>query len=71
MGSTVTWVDSDSGRETTFKLVPGVDASPGDGLLSIDSPVGSALAGTKPGDTRTLETPRGARTLKVLAVEHS
>jgi len=36
MGSTVTWVDEASGRETTFKLVPGVEASPGDGLRSID-----------------------------------
>ena len=71
MGSTVTWVDEASGRETTFKLVPGVEASPGDGLRSIDSPVGSALAGTTPGDTRTLDTPRGARTVRVLAVEHS
>ncbi len=71
MGSTVTWSDKESGRETTLRLVPGVEASPGDGTLSIDSPMGSALAGAKPGDTRTLETPRGPRTIEVLAVEHS
>ena len=71
MGSTVTWVDEASGKETTFKLVPSAEASPGEGLLSIDSPVGSALAGTKPGDSRTLSTPRGPRTIKVLTVEHS
>ncbi|MEJ7750941.1 MAG: transcription elongation factor GreA [Thermoleophilaceae bacterium] len=71
MGSTVTWVDDASGRESASKLVPGVEASPGEGRLSIDSPVGRALAGTKPGDTRTLETPRGTRTLRVLGVEHS
>jgi len=71
MGSTVTCIDEASGKETTFKLVPSAEASPGSGLLSIDSPVGSALAGSKPGDTRTLSTPRGSRTMKVLAVEHS
>ena len=71
MGSTVTWVDEASGKETTFKLVPGVEASPGNGFLSIDSPVGGALSGSKPGDTRTLSTPRGPRTIRVLAVEHS
>ena len=71
MGSTVTWVDEESAKETTFKLVPSAEASPRDGLLSIDSPVGSALAGSKPGDSRELSTPRGPRTIKVLAVEHS
>lgn len=71
MGSTVTWIDDASGKETTFKLVPSLEASPGEGRLSIDSPVGSALSGSKPGDTRTLSTPRGSRTIRVLAVEHS
>ncbi len=71
MGSTVTWVDEASAKETTFKLVPSAEASPGDGRLSIDSPVGSALSGSKPGDTRTLSTPRGPRTIRVLTVEHS
>lgn len=70
MGSTVRWVDEASGKESTLKLVPSAEADPTAGLLSIDSPVGRALAGTQPGDTRTLETPRGARTMRVLAVEH-
>ena len=42
-----------------------------DGLLSIDSPVGRALAGAQPGDTRSLQTPKGTRTMRVLGVEHS
>jgi transcription elongation factor GreA len=71
MGSTVTYVDEDTGREATHTLVPAPDAKPADGLLSIDSPVGRALAGSHPGDTRPLETPKGTRTMRVLSVEHS
>ena len=71
MGSTVTYVDEASGREAAHKLVPAREAKPADGLLSIDSPVGRALAGAQPGDTRKLQTPKGSRTMRVLAVEHS
>lgn len=71
MGSTVTYVDEESGREATHKLVPAREAKPAEGLLSIDSPVGRALAGAQPGDTRKLQTPKGARAMRVLTVEHS
>jgi len=69
MGSKVTYVDSTSGKEMTFTLVPATEAEPGNGRLSIDSPVGEALAGAREGDERKLETPRGARTVRVVSVE--
>ena len=71
MGSRVTYADEESGREMTHTLVAEVEARPGDGLISIESPVGRTLAGATPGDRRTLETPRGERTLRVVAVEHA
>jgi len=71
MGTTVTYKDEKSGKELSHKLVPKVEADPSAGLISIDSPVGKALAGTKVGDDATLETPSGTRTMRVLAVEHS
>ena len=71
MGSTVTYTDEKSGKEVSFTLVPGVDAKPTEGRLSIDSPMGRALAGATPGDTRTLETPTGPRSVRVVSVEHS
>ena len=71
MGSTVTYVDEANGREIAHKLVSARDANPADGLLSIDSPVGRALAGAQVGDTRSLQTPKGTRTMRVVAVEHS
>lgn len=71
MGSKVTYTDETNGRDMTYTLVAEVEARPGDGLISIASPVGKALAGTTPGDRRTLETPQGTRSLTIVAVEHS
>jgi transcription elongation factor GreA len=71
MGTTVTYADEKSGKQLTHKLVPKIEADPGSGLISIDSPVGKALAGSKVGDAATLETPSGERTMRVLAIEQS
>jgi transcription elongation factor GreA len=67
-GSTVEVEDTGSDRRQTYTLVSAPEAAPGDGKLSIDSPVGKALVGARVGDLRTLDTPRGARTLKIVAI---
>jgi transcription elongation factor GreA len=67
-GSKVEVEDAGSGRRQTYSLVSAPEAAPADGKLSIDSPVGKALVGARVGDERTLETPRGARTLKIVAI---
>jgi transcription elongation factor GreA len=67
-GSKVEVQDTASDSTKTYTLVSAPEAAPGDGKLSIDSPVGKALVGARVGDTRTLETPRGARTLKIVAI---
>ena len=69
MGSTVTYTDGKTGKEMTYKLVPAREASPSNGLLSIDSPVGRALAGSKAGATRTLDTPSGRRTMTIGSID--
>jgi hypothetical protein len=66
-----TYVDEASGRQAAHAPVSAREAKPADGLLSIDSPVGRALAGAQSGDSRSLQTPKGTRTMRVLAVEHS
>jgi len=71
IGSRVTYTDESSGRQTTHTLVAEVEARPGDGLISIASPVGKTLAGATAGDRLTLETPKGRRSLVVVSVEHS
>jgi len=69
MGTTVTYADAESGKELTFTLVPATEAEPGQGRLSIDSPVGEALAGSREGDERELETPRGSRKVRVVSIK--
>jgi transcription elongation factor GreA len=71
MGTTVTYTDEKTGKQMSHKLVPKVEADPSAGLISIDSPVGKALAGSKVGDAATLDTPSGPRTMRVLAIEQS
>jgi transcription elongation factor GreA len=67
-GSTVEVEDADSGKRTSYTLVSAPEASPGEGKLSIDSPVGKALVGARVGDERTMETPRGQRRLKIVTI---
>lgn len=68
MGSTVTY--EDGGKERKFTLVPASEADPGKGRLSIDSPMGVALTGAKAGDTRSLETPKGVRDVRIVSIEN-
>ena len=67
-GSCVEVEDAKSGKELTYELVSPSEASPGDGRLSMDSPVGKALLGARVGQTVKLETPRGAKELKVTSI---
>jgi transcription elongation factor GreA len=67
-GSKVEVEDTGSGRRQAYSLVSAPEAAPAEGKLSIDSPVGKALVGARVGDERTLETPRGTRTLKIVAI---
>ena len=68
MGSTVTY--DDGGTERKFTLVPASEADPGKGRLSIDSPMGVALTGAKAGDERSLDTPKGTRAVRIVAVSN-
>jgi transcription elongation factor GreA len=69
MYSTVTYSDEKAGREMTYRLVPAMEADPRGGLISIDSPVGEALAGATAGEQRTLETPSGERAITIVSIE--
>jgi transcription elongation factor GreA len=66
-GSTVE-IEDDTGRHLTYTLVSMREASPPEGKLSFESPVGQALRDKRVGDTATVQTPRGARKLKVVAI---
>jgi transcription elongation factor GreA len=58
---TIVRVARDDGRECTYKIVESVEASPSDGKISDQSPIGQALIGHKRGDTVKVKAP--ARTV--------
>ncbi|MDQ2986559.1 MAG: transcription elongation factor GreA [Armatimonadota bacterium] len=70
LGSVVTYVDLDSGKETTATLVGQFEADPLNGLVSIQSPVGSAMLGKKDGDLVDVEVPAGVRRYEVKKVSY-
>ena len=57
------------GLEAEYTLVGSAEAAPGSGRLSVMSPVGRALVGSREGDEVAVETPRGRVTYRVLKVE--
>ena len=57
------------GIEAEYTLVGSADAAPSAGRLSVASPVGKALLGSKSGDDVDVETPRGRVAYRVLKVE--
>ena len=67
VGSRVTV--SIDGDEVQYTLVGSAEADPSAGRLSVASPVGKALLGSKGGDDVDVETPRGRVAYRVLKVE--
>jgi transcription elongation factor GreA len=67
LGSTA--VVKDDFGQTTYTLVGPAEVDLAAGRISIDSPMGTALLGHRPGDAVTFNTPAGERTAEVVAVE--
>lgn len=57
------------GLEAEYTLVGSAEADPSAGRLSVASPVGKALLGSKSGDDVDVDTPRGRVAYRVLKVE--
>lgn len=62
-------VKNEDGEEEVFTIVGSAEADARSGKISHQSPVGSALVGTKPGDQVDVKVPAGTRRFTVLAVE--
>jgi len=56
------------GKKFNYALVGQYESSPGEGKISIESPVGKALLAKKKGDRVTVETPAGQIEYKILNV---
>ena len=57
-----------NGETVEYKIVGSNEADPFMNMISDMSPVGKALVGAKKGSTVTVETPKGAITMKLLDV---
>ncbi len=68
LGSKVT-VRNPDGEEEQYIIVGSAEASPGEGKISNESPVGSALLGKKVGNEVEAQAPAGTLKLKVVSIE--
>jgi len=68
IGSKVT-VAYDDGSEETYTVVGAAEASPREGLISNESPLGKALMGHKVGETVEVQAPNGTFQVKILKIE--
>jgi transcription elongation factor GreA len=59
---TIVTVSRDDGRDCIYKIVESLEASPTDGKISDQSPIGQALVGRKRGDKVSVQAP--ARTVQ-------
>lgn len=70
LGKTVTVFIEDDGEEETYELVTSVGANVLEGKISIESPVGKALIGSKVGDIVNVQTESGySYDMKVISVQ--
>jgi transcription elongation factor GreA len=68
VGSTVTIQEGDNPEEV-YTIVGPAEASPRDGRISNESPLGRALMEKRAGDTVKVDAPAGSFTVRVLKVE--
>jgi transcription elongation factor GreA len=67
IGSTVT-IEVD-GDEERYTIVGAVEANPGEGRISNQSPFGKALLGARVGETVTIQAPSSSFKARILSIE--
>lgn len=66
IGSTVR--ASSDGKEETYTIVGSEEASPAEGKISNESPMGKSFLGKKAGESAEVRTPAGAVSYKILEI---
>ncbi len=69
-GATVTLLDEDAEKETTYKIVGEDEADIKTGLVSFTSPIARALIGKHEEDVVEFKAPDGEKSYEVLAVRY-
>ena len=68
VGSTVT-IQEQGFEAETYTIVGAAEASPREGKISNESPIGKAILNREVGDTVTVETPSGTYKVKIMSVK--
>jgi transcription elongation factor GreA len=68
VGDWVTVKEDGYDEEERYHLVGPAEADPGNGRISVESPLGKALLGTKVGDEITINAPNGFLNFRVVAM---
>ena len=68
-GSRVTLEETSSKRVTRYLLVGPEESDVKEGKISIQSPLGKAMLGKKPGDLVELEAPAGFKEYKIVTID--
>ena len=68
VGSSVTIRYDDGGDEETWMIVGAAEASPRNGKISNESPIGSALLGKKPRQKVSVDTPNGLTKFTIVKI---
>ncbi|MEO1100698.1 MAG: transcription elongation factor GreA [Pseudomonadota bacterium] len=69
-GATVTIIDVESEKESTYRIVGEDEANIENGKISISSPLARALIGKEEGDEAEVSAPSGARAYEIASVEY-
>ena len=69
-GSTVTVLDLENDKETTYKIVGNLESDPDKGQISIDTPIAKGLVGKFVDDEINIQTPSGNLKYEILEVKH-
>lgn len=69
-GATVTMVDEDTDKESTYQIVGDLEADLKQKRISISSPLARALIGKSVGDSVEVAAPGGAKSYEILKVKY-
>ena len=70
LGATVTMVDEASKNQLIYTLGSVDEADPGQGRISVSSPLAQGLLGAKAGEKVRIKLPSGEKVLNILKVEY-
>lgn len=68
LGSKVTVVEDGVGDKEVYHIVGSAEANPAEGKISIESPLGKALLGAKPGTKVVVNAPGGEITFSIKSI---